>query len=434
MINRFAICLLAVWLPLYAHDPVPVGSGASNTSSKLIYLIPNLYGPAGLTLPNTEHAAHFTSAFQSSFGPLVGSIVNQLTAIPLPSPASGFLYKFDSSLGVYTRSGQSFGPIFAERAETIGKNKFLAGMSYQHFNFDHLDGIDIKRIPAVFQHQPAANPDYQKDVITTNNNLDLQVSQTVAYFTYGVSERLDVSVAVPMATASMEIVSDATIRRIGTSTDPDVHYFDTPFPGKDRESFAASGTARGIGDVLLRAKYTAYRWKQGAIAVGTDARMPTGDAYNFLGTGSFGLRPFVVASMRKGNFSPHINLAYQWNGDSILAGDPVAGTRGNQSDQFQYALGFDYGITPKFTFAADYLGQQQLQGSRVKQVNYVAANGDIYPNIQVNRARYGQNAAAVGVKVNPIGELLVTFNLLFGLDDNGLRDRVAPMIGLSYTF
>jgi len=44
------------------------------------------------------------------------------------------------------------------------------------------------------------------------------------------------------------------------------------------------------------------------------------------------------------------------------------------------------------------------------------------------------NAASLGLKVNPITELLVTFNLLVALDENGLRDRVAPMIGLSYTF
>ncbi|MBI2686141.1 MAG: hypothetical protein HYX27_07485 [Acidobacteria bacterium] len=432
---RTLLCLLLSSLAAWPHDPTgPAANTAGATSSKLIYLFPTLYGPTGIVLPNTDHAAHFTSAFQSNFSPLVGSIVNQLTSVPIPSPASGFLYSFDSSLGVYTRSGQSFGPIFAERAETIGKNKFLAGISYQHFNFDRLDGLNIKKIPAVFQHQPAANPEFQKDVITTDNAFDIQVSQTVAYFTYGVSDRLDVSVAVPMATAHIEIVSDATIRRIGTSNQPDIHYFDSPYPNKDRQTFAASGSARGLGDVLVRAKYTAIRFKSGALALGLDARMPTGDEYNFLGTGSVGARPFTAISFRRGNFSPHANFAYWWNGNSILAGNVQAGTKGNQSDQLQYTLGFDYGLTRKFTVAADYLGQTQLQGNRVNLINYAAANGTAFPNVQVNRARLAQNAASLGIKANPIGELLVTFNLLVALDENGLRDRVAPMIGLSYTF
>lgn len=426
----FLFCAgLAVW----PHDPA-ASTSTGGTSSKLISLFPNLFGPTGITLPNNEHAAHFTNAFQSNFSPLVGSIVNQLTSIPIPSPASGFLYTFDSSLGVYSRSGQSFGPIFAERAETIGKNKFLAGVSYQHFNFDRLDGLSIKKIPALFQHQPAANIEYQKDVITTDNAFDIQVGQTVAYFTYGMSDRLDISVAVPMATASVEIVSEATIRRIGTSTEPDVHYFDSPFPGRDRQTFSAAGSASGLGDVLVRAKYTAVRWKNGALAAGIDARMPTGDEYNFLGTGSVGARPFLALSYRRGNFSPHVNVAYQWNGNSILAGDVRAGTTGNQSDQVQLAAGFDLGVTRKFTFAADYLGQQQLQGNRVRLVDFRAANGTVFPNVQIKRARLTQSAASLGLKVNPISELLVTFNLLMALDDNGLRDRVSPMVGLSYTF
>ncbi len=431
---KFLLPLLLTGLVATAHDPVSGSNAAAGQSSKLIALFPSLYGPTGIVLPNSEHAAHFTNAFQSNFSPLVGSIVNQLTSIPIPSPASGFLYSFDPSLGVYSRSGQSFGPIFAERAETIGKNKFLAGVSYQHFNFDRLDGLNLKKVPALFQHQPAENPEYQKDVITTDNAFDIQVGQTVAYFTYGLSDRLDVSVALPMASASVEIVSEATIRRIGTSTEPDVHYFDSPFPTRDRQTFSASGTASGLGDVLVRAKFTALRWKSGALATGIDARLPTGDEYNFLGTGSVGARPFLALSLRRGNFSPHVNVAYQWNGNSILAGNVQAGTSGNQSDQVQYAMGFDLGVTRKFTFAADYLGQQQLQGNRVSLVNFRAANGAQFPNVQVRRARLAQNAAALGMKVNPIAELLVTFNLLIGLDDNGLRDRVAPMIGLSYTF
>ena len=403
-------------------------------SSKLISLFPNLYGPTGIVLPNPTHAAHFTSAFQANLSPLVGSIVNQLTSIPIPSPASGFLYTFDSSLGVYTRSGQSFGPIFAERAETIGKNKFLAGVSYQHFNFDRLDGLNIKKIPALFQHQPATNLEFQKDLITTDNAFDIQVGQTVAYFTYGVSDRLDVSVALPMASASIEIVSAATIRRIGTSDQPDVHFFDSPFPAKDRQSFSASRSASGIGDVLVRAKYTAIRWKNGAFAMGVDARLPTGDEYNFLGAGSVGARPFFALSYRLGNFSPHANFGYQWNGHSVLAGNFQTGTKGNQSDQLQLAAGFDLGVTKKFTFAADYLGQQQIQGNRVRLVDFIAANGSRFPNVLVQRSRLTQSAAALGIKVNPIAELLVTFNLLVALDDNGLRDRVAPLIGLSYAF
>lgn len=49
-------------------------------------------------------------------------------------------------------------------------------------------------------------------------------------------------------------------------------------------------------------------------------------------------------------------------------------------------------------------------------------------------ARVNQHALATGFKVNPVRELLVSFNLLFALNDAGLRDRVSPLIGVAYTF
>ncbi len=115
-----------------------------NSPAKLAFVIPKLFGPDGLTLPNPNHAAHFDSDFQNNFGPFNTAIGSQLTSLPLPSPASGFTYTFDPALGVYTRSAQSYGPVLAERAETIGKEKFFAGFSFQHFRFGTLDGVDLR--------------------------------------------------------------------------------------------------------------------------------------------------------------------------------------------------------------------------------------------------------------------------------------------------
>src|SRR2546422_5665887 len=121
--------LVAVWLIL-------LGCKTASAQSKrdVALLIPNLYGPSGLivnseaTLPNGQtHSAHFNSDFESEFSQFNIALATQLLALPLPSPASGFTYSFDSSLGVFTRTTQSFGPILTERAETIGKKKFTVG-------------------------------------------------------------------------------------------------------------------------------------------------------------------------------------------------------------------------------------------------------------------------------------------------------------------
>ncbi len=431
MVKTVCVLMLAL-CPLAAHDGELTGNAAG--SGKLAYLIPNLFGNSGIVLPNADHAAHFTSALQSNFGPFSTSLVSQLSSLPIPSPASGFVFSFDKSLGVYSQSTQSFGPIYAERAETLGKNKFFVGFSYQNFSFDKLDGISLKRVPSVFQHQPTGDPNYVKDVITTNNSFDVKFGQQAAFFTYGLTDRFDISVALPFNSARLEAVSDAKIQRIGTASEPDVHYFDTPFGDRTERTFARSGSASGLGDVVVRAKATALQFKNGGLAVGLDARMPTGDVYDFLGSGAYGFRPFLALSFRKGNFSPHVNAAYQWNGKSILAGNIQTGATGDLPDQVQYVLGFDYGVTKKFTLAIDYMGQRQLNAKRVSLTSYRAANGSVFPQIAITDTSFQQNSLATGFKVNPIASLLVSFNLLFALDDNGLRDQITPLIGLSYTF
>ena len=97
---------------------------------KLAFVIPNLYGSSGLTLENPDHDAHFDSSFRKNSAAFNSALASQLTSLPIPSPASGFTYAFDPTLGVYNRSAQSFGPILTERAETIGKDKFYFGFQF----------------------------------------------------------------------------------------------------------------------------------------------------------------------------------------------------------------------------------------------------------------------------------------------------------------
>src|SRR6267142_6211183 len=180
-----------------------VSAPAGRADDKLALLIPHLYGPTGLVvdsearLPDgSTHSAHFNSAFQAEFTQFNISLASQLASVPLPSPASGFTYELDPALGVFKRSTQSFGPILAERAETIGKKKFSLGFNYQYFTFDTIEGVDLGNVPAVFTHDNAA-PGGRSDVVTTSNAIDLKVGQFTAFLSYGLADGVDVSVAVP---------------------------------------------------------------------------------------------------------------------------------------------------------------------------------------------------------------------------------------------
>jgi hypothetical protein len=404
--------------------------------TKLAFLLPGIFGPDGLLLPNPTHEAHFESDFQANFGPFNTAIGSQLTSLPLPSPASGFTYSFDPALGVYTRSAQSYGPILAERAETIGKEKFFAGFSFQHFRFSSLDGLDLHNIPSVFRHsQTTPDPIIKEDIITTRNFIDTQIDQFTMFFTYGLSDRVDLSVAVPVLNAKLAAISNATIQRIGTANDPTIHYFLDPNGNStNQKQFAVSGTASGLGDVLMRIKGTVAEWKPVWLSAGLDIRMPTGDAYDFLGSGTLGLRPFLAISSRNHRVTPHLNAGFQWNGSSPLAGDIFAGTSGHLPNQITYAAGFDAGLNSKLSFAMDVLGQDVMHAQVVRPATFIAANGTSWQDTAFSRRNVNIVNGSAGFKVNPIGTVLVSFNALFRMNDAGLRSKVVPLVGLSYTF
>ena len=117
------VCLAAISSPASAQQPYNLAAPVTNLAT----LFTDLFGPNGLivdslaTLPGEQrHSAHFNNDFQSNFKQFSTALVGQLVSVPLPSPSGGFTYQFDSSLGVFQRTTTSFGPILADRHETIG--------------------------------------------------------------------------------------------------------------------------------------------------------------------------------------------------------------------------------------------------------------------------------------------------------------------------
>ncbi len=433
----FAVLSLSALCPLALAQT----GGVCADNSKLGCLIPNVFGKTGLTLPNNFHRAHFDNDFQQNFTPLNSAIASQLTLLPLASPASGFTYSFDRTAGVYTRSAQSFGPVLTERAETIGKGKVFFGVTYQRFGFDKIDGFDVNNFPAVFLHsdEPPGDFAFKKDFITTENSVELKVDQFTLFGTIGATNWLDVSIAVPILKVNMSVHSTASIHRIAPP-DPvfgQAHFFDASDPEHStRALFSDRNDASGIGDILLRVKGTAFHGENVSVALAADVRLPTGDELNFLGSGAVGVKPFAAVSLRTGPLSPHLNVGYQWNGKSILAGNIAAQTKAPLPDQFFFAAGADAQLARGLTFSADLLTQRVFDGARVMPGDFVASapDGQTYHQIVLEKASYSVADAAAGLKYNVAGRLLLTANVLFALNSGGLRDKVIPLVGLSYTF
>lgn len=440
MVRRMLACTLVV-----AGLASP--AGAQSRPPTLSSVFQDLFGPNGLivdseaVLPDgSTHSAHFNSAFQSNFTQFNVALASQLTSLPVPSPASSFTYRFDASTGTFVRSTQSFGPILTERAETIGRGRFSFGYSYQYFSFDKLEGIDLSRVPSVFTHDNFQLGGGRADVVTTSSAIDASVGQFTAALSYGVTDRFDVSLAVPVVRTHLSVLSAATIQRVGTGAARAIHFFRDPDAaggfGSER-TFEAGGTASGLGDLIIRVKGTVIRDARMGLAAGLDVRTPTGDERNLLGSGAVGVKPFLVYSSSYRRLSPHANFAYQWNGSSVLAGDPETGTKADVPDQVQYAVGTDVGVSDKFSLTADWLSRRAINSPRVRLDSFYAsgpAGSATFDDIAFYRESFWASSASFGFKANMKARLLVDFNLRFTVGTNGLTDRVTPLIGLEYTF
>ena len=440
----------------HTHDPACV--------------LPNLFGPQGLTVyanPTFPHYAHFIGSAQQIMNQTLSTAIGtQLAVLPFISPASGFTYKFDANLGTFERSTTSFGPIYSERADTIGKGKVSFGASYTRFRFGSLDGLNLHEIPAAFTHLPDTGPGgvpepYEADVIKTVNNINLNLDQALLFGTVGITNRIDVSIAVPMVSVRMGATSSADIVRVsgptftvGGMTFVNPHSFSSD-PNDLHNNYASNGTASGFGDITFRIKDNVIQGEGYRIALALDVRTPTGDARKFLGTGAVGLRPFIIVSAGK-RFSPHANFGFQWNGQSILAGD-VTGTTvyensagqtliqngpaisHNLPRNIQYSLGADYGATKRLSLAADYLGQTIFDAPSIAADNFITQNipggtGPIpIPTIKAVTGYVYLNTGSIGFKYELLDNLLLTCNVLVKLDNHGLRQNVTPLFALSYT-
>jgi hypothetical protein len=190
-----------------------------------------------------------------------------------------------------------------------------------------------------------------------------------------------------------------------------------------------------VGDAVVRAKHTFRKTATSGLAAGIDLRIPTGDAMNLLGSGTTGVQPFAIWSGTVGKTSPHANVSYTWNGSSVLAGNPASGQSADFPDEVRYAVGADVAMAPRVTLAVDLLGRTLLRAERLQPSTFHALDGaTTFADITFHRDTFSTASGSLGVKINIGGRLLADANVMFALDQHGLRDRVTPLLGLEYTF
>jgi hypothetical protein len=197
--------------------------------------------------------------------------------------------------------------------------------------------------------------------------------------------------------------------------------------------FFNANSALGIGDVVVRTKLEVLKREKAGFALGVDVHTHTGDAKNFLGSGTFGARPFATFSYTA-RVSPHATVGYLWNGQSILAGNITAGTTAHLPDVVTYSAGADAGLTRRLTLNVDFIGQSLRKATEISPSTYVDFSGVSHPNISTSTRTINQANVAVGGKFNVVGRLILSADVLFRVNDAGLHSKPVPLVGISYNF
>ena len=382
-------------------------------AGKLVCLLPNLGFP-----PVTSGA--------DPIGGLDAAIASQASLFPLASPASGIVYTTDPSLQITAPSGtDSFGPVMFERGEILHRGKLFVAFTYQNFQFNNIDGVNLKSIPAYFPTTTGA-PGF----VQTSTRVDLKINQFAFYVTYGLTKRVEVSVAVPFL--NVKLGANTTCVN-GYNLVTGAYTGQIPCIVTNHGNVTTrsnSSETTGIGDLVLRGKVNLWRGEHLGVAGAVDLRLPTGDELDFLGTGAAGVRPFLAASWR-GRVAPHVDFGYQWNGNSDIASIQGPGISGKLPNNLFYVAGADARLVKRLTLSADYLGQRVF--SALGEGLQTEPNSG-FTGVFTGTHSFNTNYATVGGKLNPVGNLLLTANVLFKLDHNGLRNKPAPLGGISYTF
>ena len=433
-------------------------------------VIPTMLGPQ-MTIapgPGGTHAQDFALApgdedivlTDGSFGQLVdaprgssfsGAVAEQLTRFPIGSSSGGFLYEFDPVVGTFTRVTRTFGSSYGERPWTSGRGTLSVGLSVQSIDYDRfadtpLDGGDLR---FYFVHRDVRRNGYGQpflDRSLTPENSDVMEaalrlrihSRTVATtVTYGLANRVDIGVVIPMVETTLNVQLDKRILRLGTASDPTIHSFDGL--GSDTATATGGGTASGLGDVRVQVKYNVVRYEFLSVAAVGDVRLPTGDSDNLLGRGRLFTRMAGIVSTGTRVFSPRATVGV------VLGRSEDTGQGTFLDDEINYTFGADWSVVPRATLSADLLVRTQHSTGTFlsfvdRELRSVRSAGGPVVTQTVRESVF--TAApdsqlmqmALGGKVNPWRTFLVTGNVLLPVFSHALRNKPAISFGVEYTF
>ena len=325
----------------------------------------------------------------------------ELTNVPTASSSGGFVYRLNPSLGVVARSSEGFGPFFTERVLRNGEGQFSAGFAYQAARFTSLQGADLTEgtFPTNAARLSGSTQPFAVDTLA----LDLDTQTATVFTSYGVTDRLAVGGSLPFVRIHM------SGSRMRTQD------------GRSALQSRQSGSAAGLGDLSLNARYLVAGDGLRGVSVGADLRLPTGRSRDLLGSGNTALRGLAVASYEEGRLGVNVN-----------GGAGVGGA----SREVSWSMATTFAASSRVTLVGEMIGRRLFELSYVQDVYQPHP---LMPGVETMRwltadRGFTTTLVATGAKWNVGGSWLLNTNLLIRLTDGGLRSRVTPAVSLDYDF
>lgn len=361
----------------------------------------------------------------------------QLTQLPIPNATVGLvsLRRKGSDIPV---PYDNLGPILFDRPDTVGRGNIFAGWSYQHFDFNAFDRFNLGTLPTAFSYSEPKNDQNGNPVGTLTHygsmvsNVGFKINQFVSLATLGVTKTTDLTLVIPASSVDLHVTSSQfTATTFDSSTQS---YFSSTTPGNF--NVVSKGSAHGIGDISLTLKQMLIGQDQNrpAAAVGATFRFPTGDSFNYLGSGAYGGSVFGLVEYRH-RVSPHAKFAYQWNYHAKLTGKNLPGG-------LSYAVGMDYRVNRHLTLVADLLGTEFVNAPfftvTTNSFNPVPPSNSGVPtqfqSVTTPDRTYTTANFSGGVKYLLPHHFLIYGNALVQVNNTGLRSEIVPLAGIAYTF
>jgi hypothetical protein len=387
------VCLLACAATAHAQDPPTETTEGAPVGEVLSFLLTNQAVATGDFVKDAEATAMAADA-------ITRLLQAELTTLPLGSSSAGFTYRLNPQLGTVERTSQSFGPLFAERSLTAGRGRFSLGMTLQFTSYAKLNDVALDSGSLV----TVANQFRDETAPFDAETLTLEIRSRTATFlgTVGVTDWLDVSVAVPVVSLTLEG------HRINT------------YRGQELLQASGNAEATGLGDMAIRAKARLFGAGTG-LALIAETRLPTGREEDLLGSGEASFAAMLVGSYEPGRLALHGNVGL---------------TRGGLLDEVGMRGAVSFNPSARVTLLAEILGRH------ITGIGRLTLQSAPHPTIEgvdtfrliTSDADVNTSVVTAGVRWNVAGAWLLNGGVTFPVTNHGLRPGPTVLVGLEYAF